>query len=144
MRGINMGRLLLGGVVAGIIGFFGDGVVHGMALKPYWQWVMEHLHLATDSGERHPLVFLAYDLAKGFGAVGIYAGIRPRFGAGAMTAIMAGLMTWALTIPVPLLGMAPMHIFSKHLLVFWSLYGAVPIVAGALVGCALYKEATPA
>ena len=42
-------------------------------------------------------VFAILNLIVGLTAVWIYVGIRPRFGAGHMTAVYAGLATWLLT-----------------------------------------------
>ena len=43
MRSINLGRMLLGGLIAGVLMFVGDGVVHGVVLKQGWQHIHEAL-----------------------------------------------------------------------------------------------------
>ena len=141
MQSINLGRVIVGGIVAGIIFFVGDGIVHGALLQSRWVAVMAALGRSGGNvGAQHPLYFLAYDLVKGFFAVGIYAAIRPRFGAGPSTAIIAALMVWVLVIPTPLLGLLPMEFFGRRFAVLWSLYGLVPIMVGSLVGGWLYRE----
>jgi hypothetical protein len=40
---INVGRVILGGIIAGIVCFLGDGVVHGVLLKERWAEVMTAL-----------------------------------------------------------------------------------------------------
>jgi hypothetical protein len=142
MQSINLGRVIVGGVVAGTIFFVGDGIVHGALLQSRWVAVMAALGRSGGGnvGSQYPLYFLAYDLVKGLLAVGIYAAIRPRFGAGPSTAIIAALLVWVLVIPTPLLGLLPMEFFGRRFAVLWSLYGLVPIVVGSLVGGWLYRE----
>jgi hypothetical protein len=84
--------------------------------------------------------FSLYDLAKGVASVLLYALIRPRLGPGARTAVIAGLLTWALVLPIPLCGMIPIHFFGRKFALLWSIYGAFPIVIGAVAGSWLYRE----
>ena len=141
MANINLSRVIVGGIVAGLIFFAGDGIVHGALLQSRWMDVMAALgRPPADVGREYPLYFLTYDLVKGLLAVGIYSAIRPRFGAGPTTAIFAALMVWVLVIPTPLLGLLPMQFFGRRFAMLWSLYGLVPIVLGTLVGGWLYRE----
>ena len=142
MAKINLGRVLIGGIVAGLICFVGDGLVHGVILADRWAAVMlANGKPAGDFGRQYPGVFLTYDLLKGLVAVSIYASIRPRFGPGPTTALLAAILVWILVIPVPLWGLMPMHLLSKHLAVLWTAYGLLPILFGTLAGAWLYREA---
>jgi hypothetical protein len=143
MTRINVGRVIIGGVVAGLIFFLGDGVVHGVLLKPNWAQTMTALGRSGsgDVGQRGFAYFLTYDLLKGLIAVWLYAAARPRFGAGPATALLAAFTLWLLVIPVPTLGLLPMEFFSAKLAVLWSIYGLVPIVIGTLAGAWIYREA---
>lgn len=141
MGNINVRRVLIGGLVAGIIMFVGDGVVHGVLLKQYWVEAMAALGRKAAEGDQAGMpYFAAYDLCKGLGAAGLYAAMRPRFGAGLKTAVMAGLATWALTVPIPLCGMLPMHWFGRRMALAWALYAVVPMIVGAIAAGFLYKE----
>lgn len=139
---MNLKRIVLGGLVAGIVCFIGDGVVHGVLLQSRWNDIAAALHLATSEADQKASMvwFLAYDLVKGFAALVVYAMIRPRFGPGPRTAIIAGLLTWALCIPLPLGGLLPMHFFGRKFALLWSIYGAFPVLLGAIAGAALYQE----
>jgi len=143
MPRINVGRVIVGGIVAGVIFFIGDGVVHGVLLKPKWAETMAALGRRStgDVGQSGFAYFLAYDLLKGLIAVWLYAAARPRFGAGPATALLAAITLWLLVIPVPTLGLLPMAFFSAKFAILWSLYGLVPIVIGTLAGAWLYREA---
>ncbi len=134
---MNINRIILGGVLAGIVYFFGDGLLHGILLKQQWAAI---LGPQTQQDLHSPAYFFPYDLLKGLAVAWIYAGIRPRFGAGPKTAVLAGLAGWLLAIPVPLLGLLPMNFFSSHFVMLWSIYGVVPMVVGALVGGWIYRE----
>ena len=135
---MNIPRILLGGIVAGIIYFIGDGIVHGALLHSGWVAI---LGPNADQSLHQPGYFGPYDLLKGFLAVWIYAVARPRLGAGPRTASIAGLVVWFACIPVPLLGLLPMKFFSASFVVTWSLYALIPSILGAIAGAWLYKEA---
>jgi hypothetical protein len=143
MGKISPGRVILGGIIAGIICFFGDGVVHGVLLKERWQQIMIALGKSGTGnvGQQHLMYFLVYDLLKGLLAVWLYAAARPRFGPGPATALLAAFTIWLLVIPIPTIGLLPMAFFSAGFVVLWSLYGLVPIVIGTLVGAWLYRDA---
>ena len=78
----------------------------------------------------------------GFIAVWLYAAIRPRFGPGPKTAIIAGLVVWALSHlwSGVYLGNGYAGIIPTKLAwvpVIWGLFEAI---LGTLAGAALYKE----
>jgi len=87
---MNIGRIMAGGIVAAIIYFIGDGVVHGALLKQHWGTILGAINVDAERALKSPAIFGVYDLIKGFAAVWIYAAIRPRFGPGAGTASMPG------------------------------------------------------
>jgi hypothetical protein len=143
MGKISAGRVILGGIVAGVICFLGDGVVHGILLKDRWAEIMTAMGKnAGDIGRQHPGYFLAYDLLKGLLAVWLYAAACPRFGPGLKTALLAAFTIWLLVIPIPTIGLLPMAFFSAGFVILWSLYGLVPIVIGTMIGAWLYRDAS--
>ncbi len=137
---MNIGKLILGGFVAAIIYFIGDGVVHGALLKQQWASILGAINVDAEKALKTPAIFGLYDLIKGFAAVWIYAAIRPRFGAGAGTAVIAGLIAWLVAVPLPLIGLIPMKFFPPSFVALWSAYAIVPMILGALVGAWLYRE----
>ena len=140
MGKINMGRLLLAGLVAGIvsdaIGFLVDGVL----LAPNWAAGMAELG-RTEFTTSQIVQFNLLGLVSGFVLIWIYAAIRPRFGAGPTTAILAGLAVWVVGSLVPNLGLMWVpYLFSHHLTAYTTAGNLVEILAGALAGAFLYKE----
>ena len=137
---MNIGRWIAGGLLAGVIYFFGDGVVHGLLLKQQWVTILGAIHVDAEKALKTPAVFGIYDLMKGFVAIWIYAGIRPRFGPGVKTAIYAGIATWLAAIPAPLIGLLPMKFFNPEFVGLWSAYAVIPMILGAIGGAAVYRE----
>jgi len=140
MGKMNWPRIILGGVVAGILCFIGDGVVHGVLLRDRWAQVMAGIGRKMTEEPSHMLYYAAYDLAKGLVGVWLYAAIRPRFGPGGRTAIIAAVATWALVIPIALLGLLPLGIFGRRFALIWSIDGLVVMLIALLVGAWLYRE----
>jgi hypothetical protein len=134
--------MILGGLVAGIFMFIGDGIVHGVLLRQSWMGVIQFLgrQPPANPGEGMPY-HLLYGLGKGFAAAFLYAAMRPRFGQGVKTAAIAGLAVWALAIPIPLCGLIPSHFFGRMHALMWSIYTIVPSLIAAIAGAWLYKEA---
>jgi hypothetical protein len=94
---IKVGRLLTAGLVAGLIMNACDFVINNFLLADAWQRLAQsrNVDLATMGGPGALAMFIAIDLALGLLIVWIYAGIRPRFGPGRTTGIMAALTVFA-------------------------------------------------
>jgi len=141
MGKFNIGRWILGGVVAAIIGNLLSVLVDSWLLASRWDAAMRMLgrppFTATQAVE-----FDAAGLLSGLIAVWIYAAIRPRFGAGPKTAIYAGLVAWmAMSVFPNAVFMYIAHFFPRDLAVYTTLGGLVEYVVGTLAGAALYKDA---
>jgi len=144
MGKINVGRVILGGIVAGIVSDLLGYLVDGILLAPQWSygmWKLGHPALSTNQ----IIWFNLLGLAAGIALIWIYAAIRPRFGAGAMTAIYAGLAVWFIGVLIPNASfMFVAGLFGKHLTLYTPAGGLVEPLAGALAGAALYKEESTA
>ena len=140
MGKINLGRVLLGGIVAGfvlnILGYLVDGIL----LAPQWSEGMKSLGRPDLSGGQilwlNILGFFA-----GILMIWLYAAIRPRFGPGPKTAIIAGLAVWAIGIVWPNVSiMWVAGLFHPNLTIHTTLGGLVEMLAASLAGAVLYKE----
>lgn len=141
MGKINLGRLFLGGLIAGIAIDLLDYLIDGVWLATAWEKGLKALGHGNFSATQIVL-FNVIGLLTGFVAIWIYAGIRPRFGPGVKTAIYAGLAVWILGVLFP--NAAFMYVtglFSKHLTMWTTLGGLVEIVVGTICGASVYKEA---
>jgi hypothetical protein len=140
MGKINMGRVILGGIVAGIVSDILGFLVDGVLLAPRWADGMTALgHSAFTSNQ-----FIGFNLlgiVAGIVMIWIYAAMRPGLGAGPATAIKVGLAVWVLGTLLPNLGfMWIPHLFPNHLTAYTTAGGLVEVIAGALAGAFLYKE----
>ena len=140
MGKINMGRVVLGGIVAGIVADILGYLVDGIWLAP--RWANEMGILVNHPFSTKMLIgFNILGIVGGILAVWVYAAIRPRFGAGLNTAIRAGVVVWFLGTLVPNASfMYVAGLFTKHLTLYTTLGGFVEVVVGTIAGAALYKE----
>jgi len=140
MGKINIGRVLLGGIVAGIVGDVLGYLVDGVMLAPQWAVAMKALGQAEFSVNQM-VAFNIIGLGYGIFVVWLYAMMRPRYGAGPKTAVYAGLAAWAIGALLPnvsLMGVA--GLFPSNLTAMTTAGAIVESVVAALTGAALYKE----
>jgi hypothetical protein len=140
MSRINLGRVVLGGIVAGIVANILGYVVDGVLLAPQWTAAMKALG-KSDFSTNQILAFNVLGLAMGIFAVWLYAAIRPRYGAGPKTAVCAGVAVWVAGALLPNASiMGVTGLFPSDLTLMSTLAGIVEWGAGALAGAALYQE----
>ena len=140
MTRINWRRVLIGGIVAGIVINISEYILNDVVLRQEWQTMMA----AVETGEvRQPsvVVWVVYSLLLGITAIWVYAAIRPRFRPGPGTALKAALAVWILayllwSIAVLNLGFLPSRMVLTSLA--WGLGEAI---VATFLGAALYKEA---
>jgi hypothetical protein len=139
MGGINTGRWIVGGLIAGVIIAVVDVILNGMMFNQAWIDANAALNLPPMTAGA-VVTFIAIDFVIGLTAVWIYVAARPRFGANARTAIHAGLLAWLLTILLPnafllVSGYLPSGIVWADILV-----GLVSITVGTVAGAYFYQE----
>ena len=140
MGKINMVRVILGGLVAGIVSDILGYLVDGVWLASRWDMGLRSLGRNTFSVHQI-IAFNLIGLVAGVVAVWLYAAIRPRFGAGIGTAIKAGIAAWVLGALLPNLAfMHFAHLFGRGLTLYTTLGALVETVVGVIAGAALYKE----
>ncbi len=143
MAKINWGRLIAGSLIAAIIMFVTDGFIHETLVKADWR----ALYIALSAREPVPhginmAYFAIFELGRGFTAIMFYVLMRPFFGAGPKTAVIAGIAGWiafSLTGPVQFI---PLGFFSTAL---WLKVGAIHFIVSiiaTIAGAALYKDTT--
>jgi hypothetical protein len=138
MGKVNLSRVILGGVLAGVVVNVSEYVLNEIVLKTQNEEAMKALGKAMPTGGSVIVVWILWGFALGIVAVWLYAAIRPRYGAGPATAARAGLVIWILgnlfwTVATLNLGIFP---FSAVGFV-WTL---VEVILATVVGAWLYKE----
>lgn len=140
MGKINIGRVILGGLVAGIVSDILGFLVDGVLLAPRWADDMKALG-RPDLSSNQVIEYNLLGLVCGIALIWIYAAIRPRFGAGVMTAVYAGVAVWVVGVLIPNLSfMWVMGFFGRRLTAYTTAGSLVEIIVGAIAGAALYKE----
>jgi hypothetical protein len=145
MGKINYGRVILGGLVAGIVLNVLAWLVDGYMLAKLWSDGMRILLHPAAFSTRTLVLFNLIGFAAGIALVWIYAAIRTRFGAGVKTAVYAGLACWFIGTLLPNASfMYAAKLFGGRLTLYTTLGGIVELLAAAIVGASLYKEAATA
>ena len=139
MGKINFGRVIAGGLLAGLIINVGEFVLNGLILDKDWEEAMRVLNKPPIAGSAIA-IFLALGFVLGILMVWIYAAIRPRCGAGPKTALCAGLTVYALGYLYPGAGQLVIGLFPIKLQLIGLAWGLVEIVLAAAAGAWLYKE----
>lgn len=141
MGKINYGRVILGGIVAGIVATLLDGFSNIVLLGQLWADAMKSLNRPGPPMSGQAVVGgILLEIIGGIVAVWTYAAIRPRFGAGARTAAYAGLITWVF-VALPTTANTLNGIFSPRFTLYNLLFGLVSSLLATIAGAALYKEA---
>jgi hypothetical protein len=139
---INVSRLILGGFVAGVVlnvitGFANACILNG-DFQNWANGMGNHLH---PPGPPIQICFwLLMGLIDGLVGVSIYIGMRPRFGAGPKTALLAGLLVWTVGRLCVAFDMFALGVFPWQFLAGQSILGLAAILPGVLAGACIYKE----
>ena len=137
---INVGRVLLGGLVAGIILSVGEYVLNEKVLGAQMKEFMT-VHKFSQPASSFMFVAIGLTVVLGIVIVLGYAAIRPRFGAGPKTAIIAALFAWFGVYLYSGVINGMLFGVSGNMMLIMLAWGLVEYILAALVGAALYKEA---
>lgn len=140
MSKVNLSRVLLGGVLAGIVINVSEFLLHNVVLKAQFEEGMKALGRPFPEGSSVMTIWILWGFAAGIAAVWVYAAIRPRYGAGAGTAARAGIAVWFLTWVLSSVALQNMGVFPiAPVPLVWTL---VECVLATLAGAWLYREGT--
>jgi hypothetical protein len=143
MTRINLGRVLIGGLLAGVILNIGEFIFNGVLMA-------EEMDSALKALNRPPvdpgmiIWFVLFTFGFGLMLVWTYAAIRPRFGAGVGTAVCAALICWGLGYLYPNLFFLVMNLFPRSIVIFGIVWGLVEVIIAGIAGAWLYSEPVPA
>lgn len=139
MSKINFGRVLLGGLVAGLIINIGEIVLNDLILGPHIEADMKRMGI-TPPGMGFAVLAVTLTLVFGIVAVLLYAMMRARLGPGPRTALLTALILWfCLYAYCGTINMLLINIPPKLILMI-LVWGIVEYPLGILAGAALYKE----
>ena len=139
MSGINIGRVVSGGLVAGLVMNIGEFILNEPLLGADLAVALEARNL-PDIGGGAIAVFVTMTFVFGIILVWLYAAVRPRLGPGPKTAIIIGVVIWFLAYFGPLVSMSVMGMLPGRLAVIGSVWGLVEVPLAALAGAWMYHE----
>ena len=139
MAKINMTRVILGGVLAGLVVNIGEYFLNTSILGKLMEASLQALN-SPQVGNEGMAFYVVLGFAVGIFAIWVYAAIRPRFGAGPMTAICAGLMVWFLASLYASAAIMPLHFFPRRMLLYGAIWEFFQFPIAVLVGAWIYKE----
>jgi hypothetical protein len=141
MGRINFSRVVLGGILAGILINISEYLRYDVVLRGEFEEGLRALGRGLPKGAAVATVWTLWGFALGIAAVWLYAAIRPRYGPGAATAVRAGLAVWFFTSLLAIIAMRAMGLFSiSPVALVWTL---IECVAATLAGAWLYRESEP-
>ena len=140
MGKINLGRAVLGGLLAGLILNIGEFLLNEVVLGKQNRAALAALNRTLPTGAESTAFYIFLSFALGVFTVWIYAAIRPRFGAGPMTAVCAGLVVWFLASLYVSASMFPIRLFPSRLLLYGTVWEFVEFPIAAVAGAWIYQE----
>ncbi len=142
MGQLNWKRLILGGLLAGLVIDASEILVNGVIFGSDWDSVMRGLNLPGALSVKQMAALNLWGFATGITMMWLYASIRPRYGAGPRTAVIAGAGMWVMNYGLG--GAFPVvtHIFPLRLAAMTIPIGLIEAVVAALLGAMIYREET--
>ena len=141
MAKINVGRVLLGGLLAGVVLNIGEALLNAVVLAETMKQDFAKLGLGDPSANPTFLVrVVGMTFVLGIALVYLYAAIRPRFGAGWKTAACAGVIAWFFVyLYAGYIYQASGVVSAKSYLLALP-WGMAEFALAAIAGAWLYKE----
>jgi hypothetical protein len=139
MANINVGRVVLGGLVAGVVLNIGEAFLNLQVLATAMEEFSKKFNLALPGGgfiATMTILMFIFGIVMMF----LYAAIRPRFGAGVKTAVIAGVLVWFLSFFYVTFLNTAMGLFATGPSVLAASYELVQTVLASVAGAWFYKE----
>ena len=96
MTGVRWSRVLAGGLLAGLVMNAGEAALHAGVLGEDARQLLARYQVPEPASAVPIVSLIAMTFVLGIASVWLYAAIRPRYGAGVRTALIAGLAVWVL------------------------------------------------
>lgn len=140
MGKINLGRVLLGGLVAGLILNIGEWLLNGKVLAAEMAEFFKRCGFPMP-GTNFMIIAVVITFVLGIVIVLGYAAIRPRFGPGPKTAILAALFAWFGVVVYQNAIAAGLGMVPNRVLVIVLVFELVEYCLAAIIGAWVYTEA---
>jgi hypothetical protein len=143
MSKMNTGRVVLGGLVAGVVMNLCDFVVNNYVLAREWRRVAQsrNVDIEVMGGTSALVTYVVVDMLYGLVIVWLCAAMRPRLGPGPVSAMIAGVVV-ALVVALALATLAEAF-FSWDLYIKNTGLLLASMLLAAIAGAQVYKEEEP-
>ena len=139
MSGINVRRVILGGLVVGLVLNISESFLNMVVLAKANEAALKALNVPPIGGGAIAF-YVGWGFLQGLVTVWLYAALRPRLGPGPRTAVVTGLLVWLLAYAVPQLGNALTHLAPWPLTLTYLAWVLVEAPLVAVLGAWLYRE----
>lgn len=139
MSKMNMTGVVLGGLLAGLVINIGETILNTVVIGEQMNAQLARFNLPPMTGGVIG-VFVSLCFLLGIATIWLYAAIRPRFGPGPKTAVIAAALIWFCAYLFPGVVQVAMGLFSAQLTAVALLWGAIEIGIAAVAGAYVYKE----
>ena len=139
MSSINVGRVIGGGLVAGIVYNAGEAFLNLVILKDAADAMVKKLNIPP-VGDEFIMKATLMMFVVGIVNVFLYAAMRPRFGAGPKTALIAGVFVWFLAFFYFAMMATWMGVFELSPSLIGLAFELPEAILASLAGAWIYKE----
>ena len=139
MSKLNWKRVLIGGLVAGVVVNIMEAI-GGLITAAEFEAALQAIGKEFPAAPSMMAYYVGLSFVMGITLVYVYALIRPRFGAGPKTAVYAGLLVWFVAGILNFLGWAPIGILPLGVYFSWMVLWLIELPLAALAGARFYKE----
>ena len=140
MSTVNTGKLIAGGILAGVVMNICDYVSNNFILAADWEHIarIRNVDMGDMSSTTALVTYVVVDMLLGLLVVWTYAAIRPRFGQGPGTALRAGFAVFLAQ--ALLMASYAVSFLTWDVFIRGGLLMLVSVLAGALAGGWVYSE----
>jgi hypothetical protein len=139
MNRINFGRVILGGLLAGLLLNIGEFLLNAVVLADQMK-AFNAQHNFAEPGTSFMIMAVVLTFVLGIVMVLGYASIRPRFGPGVKTALIASLFAWFGLYFYMGLFFAVLFGISTGTCIMTMVWGLVEYAIATVAGAWLYRE----
>jgi len=140
MGKINLGRVVLGGLLAGVVLTVLEFVLNEPILGDQWTAAMESLSRTAPESAGAMIGYVIWNFLLGIALVWFYAAVRPRFGPGPKTAVLTGVAVWFVLWLLGFGGTVIAGMFPTNLVVITLIWEFFEVPIATVAGAWLYQE----
>lgn len=137
---MNHARVLIGGLVAGVILNLGEFLLNGVVLAKQMDDVFFRKCGLAMPGTSAMVILVVITFVLGIFIVYVYAAIRPRCGPGPKTAIWAAVIAWFGVYFYCCIVYWALGLLPTNLMIISIVWGFVEYALAGLAGAWLYRE----